>query len=233
MIKIIVRKIIPDYFINKINLITKQAQNFRSLAIDYGQWTTIRDWNSVDESAVPTPWYTYPTTEYLSHLDLSRMSVFEYGSGNSTLWWAQKTKGVVSVEDDKEWFDKIKKNLTLEKTQYLLKTEKVNYIESATNANDIFIIDGQFRRECADHVVKVGGTSLMIILDNSDWHPETVNFLRIALNWVQIDFHGFGPINNYTWTTSIFINPKRHHELVYVKNLKSKCGLNHVASGDN
>ena len=23
---------------------------------------------------------------------------------------------------------------------------------------------------------------------------------------IEVDFHGFGPINNYTWTTSIFFN---------------------------
>lgn len=63
----------------------RQLRNFRSLASGYGQWVSIRDWHAVDGAGQPVPWYTYPATEYLSHLDLSVLSVFEYGSGNSTL----------------------------------------------------------------------------------------------------------------------------------------------------
>jgi hypothetical protein len=46
----------------------------------------------------------------------------------------------------------------------------------------------------------------MIILDNSDWYKETSKYLRDELDLIEVDFHGFGPINNYTWTTSIFLS---------------------------
>jgi hypothetical protein len=232
MIKNFLKIMLPQFLIEKMMKIIKQVHNFRALSVEYGQWSTIKDWNSVDESGYPTPWYTYPATEYLSHLDFTKMTIFEYGSGNSTLWWSQRAENILSVEDDENWFEKIKNPLQKKGTQYLLKTNKLEYIEAAYNSNDVFIIDGQFRRECAEHVAKVGGAAAMIILDNSDWYPSTVEFLRNSLNWVQVDFHGFGPINNYTWTTSIFINPIRHHELVYIKKLRSKCGLVQVANGD-
>jgi hypothetical protein len=225
MIKRIVKTVIPTVALERLQRIKKQVRNLRSLAYDYGQWTTIRDWNSIDENGDPIPWYTYPTTEYIAHLNLSWMTIFEYGSGNSTLWWAKRSKSVVSVEDDEEWFEKVRQNLSSGRTQYHLKTRKEDYVTAALNDADIFIIDGKYRKECAEHIVKIGGAGVMIILDNSDWHPEIVEFLRSSLGWLQIDFHGFGPINNYTWTTSVFINPKRHQELVYGSNLKSKCGL--------
>lgn len=72
----------------------------------------------------------------------------------------------------------------------------------------------------------------MLILDNSDWYPSTIKYLQKNLNWVQIDFHGFGPINSYTWTTSIFVNPDRVSEISYRKSLTSKCGLKQSAEGD-
>jgi len=74
---------------------------------------------------------------------------------------------------------------------------------------------------------------VIVIFDNSDWYPKTVEFLRENLGWVQIDFHGFGPINNYTWTTSLFVNPQRHHELKYSRSLASNCALIQVAKGDH
>lgn len=205
-----------------------------SLARDYGQWKTIRDWNSADENGSPIPWYTYPTTEYLTHLDLSRFQVFEYGSGNSTLWWASRVKQVISVEDDEAWHAKIKEALesSFEHANYHLQKEKDRYVAMATKGSDIFIVDGKYRRECAEHVVNLCGGGVMLIFDNSDWYPKTIDFIRRNLRWMQIDFHGFGPINNYTWTTSIFVNPERHHELLYNKALNSKCGIAQMADAD-
>jgi len=157
VVKKLVKSAIPRVALERIQRVRKQIRNFGNLAIDYGQWETIRDWNSVDENHNPIPWYTYPATEYLSHLDLTRMKVFEYGSGNSTLWWAARSKSVESVEDDKEWFEKINTNLGAEQVRYLLEIEKDAYISAASKDADIFIIDGKYRRECAEHVVKIGG----------------------------------------------------------------------------
>lgn len=232
MIKKIVHTLVPKAVVERVQRVREQIRNFRSLARDYGQWATIRDRNSVDEFGNPIPWYTYPTTEYLSHFNFEQFSVFEFGSGNSTLWWAGRCQSIDSVEDDQDWHAKISKTLISDSASYLLETEKDAYISSASAAADIFVIDGKHRRECAEEIVKICGGGVMIILDNSDWYPKTATFLRDKLAWVQIDFHGFGPINNYTWTTSIFLNPIRHQELIYSHSLKPKCGLVQVAAGD-
>ncbi len=91
----------------KIQSYLRQIKNFNILANIYGQWTTIRDWDCKDSAGAPIPWYTYPAIEYLMHLDLSDMSVFEFGSGKSTIWWAGNALKVHSVEDDSTWFLKI------------------------------------------------------------------------------------------------------------------------------
>jgi hypothetical protein len=231
MIKKIMNSVLPKAALEHLQRARKQIGNFGILACDYGQWLTIRSWSSVDKVGNPIPWYTYPATEYLLHLDFSRLAVFEYGSGNSTLWWAKRAKSVFSVEDDKDWFEKISNNLASGSIQYLLETNKNSYVSSAPKNVDVFIIDGKHRRECAEHVVKLG-VGVMLILDNSDWYPGTVEYLKASLGWFQIDFHGFGPINNYTWTTSVFVNLQRHNELIYSGKLNPKCGLNQVAGGD-
>ena len=104
----------------------------------------------------------------------------------------------------------------------VIKKNFSKYISLANDSFDIFIIDGKYQKECLDYIVKLK-TGVMIILDNADWYPNAVGFLQDKLQWIQIDFHGFGPINNYTWTTSLFINPRRHTELRYCSALKSKC----------
>lgn len=45
----------------------------------------------------------------------------------------------------------------------------------------------------------------LMILDNSDWYPNTAAYLR-ERGLIQIDMHGFGPVNPYTWTTSLFLD---------------------------
>jgi hypothetical protein len=172
----------------------------------------------------------------LSHLDLSSFKVFEYGSGNSTLWWAERSKQVTSVEDDELWYEKIKLLLKSQNVEYCLEKNPQKYFTMATNYFEVLIVDGKYRRECLNHIVnlkKIGGRGgVMLIFDNSDWYPNTVRFLQEKLGWMQIDFHGYGPINDYTWTTSIFMNPARYSELRYVNDLKSQCSLQVVADDD-
>jgi hypothetical protein len=227
MIKKFVGYVIPKKIKEYMQRLLKQVSNFKKLALNYGQWRTIRDWSSVDKSGAPIPWFTYPTTEFLSHLDLSSLKVFEYGSGNSTLWWAARSKQVTSVEDDELWYEKIKLLLKSQNVEYRLEKNPLKYFTSATNDFEVLIVDGSYRHECLNHIVNLKkiktGVCVMLIFDNSDWYPNTMRFLQEKLGWMQIDFHGFGPINNYTWTTSIFINPARYSELRYVKDLKSQC----------
>lgn len=232
MIKKVVRTLLPHHTVEKIQRFRRQVSNFKSLAEDYGQWRSVRSWDSIDGGEQPIPWYTYPAIEFLSHLDLSNFKVFEYGSGNSTLWWANHASQVMAVEDDEVWYQRIKAQLSATNVIYLLEKDRQSYCSMATRGFDIFIVDGKYRRECLDHVIDLEGKGIMIILDNADWYPKAVQFVQEKLGWMQVDFHGFGPINGYTWTTSIFVNPARYHELRYRTALKSQCGLVQQADGD-
>ena len=90
----------------------KQLQNFYILAIQYGQYQTMSRWECVDKEKSKIPWYTYPAIEYLNNIDFTDKIVFEYGSGNSSFYWAGKAKFVYSVEHNKEWYLKIKDQIS-------------------------------------------------------------------------------------------------------------------------
>jgi len=90
--------------------IKKLLKNFKILAIDFGQWQSIKKNISINKNNNPIPWYTYPAFEYLTQIDFSHKSVFEWGAGNSSLFWAQRAKEVISVESDKDWFNIINNN---------------------------------------------------------------------------------------------------------------------------
>ncbi len=186
----------------------KQLQNFNTLAVKYGQYRTIRRWECVDADNAKIPWYTYPAIEYLNSIDFHGMVVFEYGSGNSSAYWARKAKCVYSVEHERKWYEEIKRAVADNQVIELCEKEEdyVNAIGRLPEKVDVIVIDGLYRQACAelvhDHLADDG----IVILDNADWHRTTSRYLRDNLNLLQVDFHGFGPINPYTWTTSIFIS---------------------------
>ena len=213
---------------NRVRSYLRQIKNFNILANIYGQWATIRERDCKDSAGDPIPWYTYPAIEYLMHLNLSGMSVFEYGSGNSTIWWARNALKVHSVEDDSTWLLKIQE--TINKGRYSIKYDfkerKEDYVNACVGVYDITIFDGKFRSDCVRKYLENSIFGAMLIFDNSDRYPFSMEKIRRKLKWVELDFHGFGPINGYTWTTSIFINPAKLNEIKYKKNLASLSGLN-------
>jgi hypothetical protein len=66
----------------------------------------------VDKEGKPLPWVTYGFIDFISDKLNKNMDIFEYGSGNSTLWYAEKVNSVTSVEHNKIWYEKIKKKRT-------------------------------------------------------------------------------------------------------------------------
>lgn len=172
---------------------------------DYGHHQSVLLGKPVDSDLNPIPWYTYPAIEYLKQFDFSDQNIFEYGSGNSSIFWASLAKSVTSVERDASWFEVISKskssNLNISLKEQ--KSEYVNFIESGNILYDLIVIDGAYRYECAKVAVKYLSDDGFIVVDNSERYPKLCSDIRNN-NLIQVDFFGFGPINYYTWTTSLF-----------------------------
>lgn len=57
------------------------------------------------------PWLTFAATRFLERHLHRGMRVFEYGSGGSTVFLAQRVASVVSVEHDAAWADSVRAEL--------------------------------------------------------------------------------------------------------------------------
>ena len=55
----------------------------------------------------PIPWITYPALMVLQRVVAAEHKVFEYGCGNSSLWWSEYVSEVVSVEHNETWANKV------------------------------------------------------------------------------------------------------------------------------
>lgn len=184
-------------------------RNCRILAVEHGQWRSIRERKATDAVGEPIPWYTYPAIEYLRSFVFEERDVFEFGAGNSSLFWARRSRSVISVEDDLKWFQHIDSRgkgnqVVIHRSQ---EEDYVRCLSEQGRCFDIIVIDGKWRMKCAVEAVKYLERGGMIVLDNSDRIEEmSVGAFLRGQGFLQIDFSGFGPINGYCWTTSIFMS---------------------------
>jgi len=187
--------------------VRKIIENIKILFNDKGLLNSIINELPLDGKGIPIPWYTYPIIDYLNQLDFSQCSALEFGSGYSTLFWSNVAHKVFCVERSKSWYFKILKEIDSDNIEILLIEDSTKYVEFLKSISkqkfDVVIIDGRDRFRTATYAhyaLKSGG---VLIFDNSDWYPASCTFLRDK-KYTQVDFCGFGPINNYTWCTSIF-----------------------------
>jgi hypothetical protein len=64
--------------------------------------------NSLDDVS---PWMTFPAIRFLDHFLKAGMRVFEYGSGGSTLFFAERAGQVVSAEHDPAWATPVRERI--------------------------------------------------------------------------------------------------------------------------
>lgn len=176
-----------------------------SLLIAHGHAVSRREGKPIDRDGKPLPWYTYPAIAYLSSIDLRDKDVFEFGAGNSSLFWAERVRSLVSVEHVPEWHG-IVKSRARPNQEVLLETDPDAYVASVRRAGrkyGVVVVDGLRRHSCARAALDCLADDGLIVLDNADWWPQTAALLRQA-DLLEVDFTGFGPVLNNTWTTSVF-----------------------------
>lgn len=119
------------------------------------------------------PWMNYSMIHLFNERLHSDLTVFEYGSGSSTMYFAERVKEITSIEYDHDWYDKV-----LEYTSEM-QNASVNFIPLSDDYHrsiaqlgkgkkfDLVIVDGRHRVESAifsfDHISENG----VIILDDT------------------------------------------------------------------
>jgi Methyltransferase domain len=180
----------------------------RILWRDYGHFQSVIAGAAVDRAGDPLPWYTYPAIDFLAQLDFSEKSVFEYGSGMSTLFWARMASRVVSVEDEDKWFLALSAELPAN-AKLIHEPDLAKYPDVIRSEGkfDVIVVDGpargHTRLKCSRAAVAALREGGLVILDNSDWLPESSNLLRDS-GLLEVDFTGFAPICGHVQTTSLY-----------------------------
>jgi hypothetical protein len=163
----------------------------------------------VDKESKPLLWVTYGFIDFISDKLNKNMDIFEYGSGNSTLWYAKRVSSVTSVEHDENWYERIKssmpKNVTISYQELIYNEE---YSKSSNNSDikfDIIIVDGRDRVNCVKSAINSIQGNGIIVLDDSEReaYKEGIEFL-LNHNFKKLDFWGISSGLFYKKCTTIF-----------------------------
>ena len=167
----------------------------------------------VDKDGSPIPWYTYTAIEFLSQFCYKDLSVFEYGSGNSTLYWSARAAQVTSVEHNPQWYSQMQRVYADRgNVACILQPDSERYVSSLSQKYDVIVIDANWRdacSACALQYIKEGG---MIIIDDTERSlsdPEYQRALKLLeedSRFIRVDFSGFAPLVDYTKTTTVFLS---------------------------
>ncbi len=177
------------------------------LRSQYGFVRSADEQRPIDGRSRPLPLYTYPAIEFLAQFDYGDKRVFEYGAGSSTLFWMERAGRVVSVENDRTWYERLKSVVRGNVELRLEEDDGYPFcIESYDEAFDVIIIDGiGYRYDCAALAIKKLAPGGVIVLDNADWYPRSAEMLRQS-KLLQVDMSGFKPTESHTSTTSLFFD---------------------------
>lgn len=137
------------------------------------------------------------------------MSVFEYGCGESTLWWSSRVKEVISVEHDKDWHENIArrtpKNVNLMHIELDYGGSYSRKIMEYREKFDIVVVDGRDRVNCVMNSLGALKPWGVIIFDNSDRKEYERGFHFLSDHgFRKIEFVGFAPIVSIKSETGIF-----------------------------
>ena len=167
----------------------------------------------VDADGHPLPWYTYPAIHFLGLRVPPTARVFEFGCGQSTLWWADHVEHVTAVEHEARWAARMRPALPTNATLIEIGlSEDGDYCRAAGSSGDgpfdVIVVDGRDRANCVRQSVEQITPEGVIVLDNANRGRY-----RQARNWIvgegfaELPFRGNAPRGARLWDTTVFYRP--------------------------
>lgn len=203
-------------FISKIGTIVTDPKTIRELLrfrfVGYlketGWIESIRQQQPVDQDGKPLPWMTLPFIHFLDSRLTSSMTIFEFGSGNSTKYFRRKVDSVRSIEHDPAWFERLQNDDIRGIIEFQPLDEADRYEKKAVASGKqyhIIVVDGRRRVRCIINSISALRSDGVMVLDDSEReeYAEGVQFLH-QHGFKRLDFWGMAPGMHDNKCTSLF-----------------------------
>lgn len=202
-------KISPLSLLNPTKLRVLLSLGVKGYLADRGWFDANKTRTAIDRYGNPLPWVTYAFIDFIADRLDKTQDIFEFGSGNSTRFYAERTKSVVSVEHDRDWLE-TSSTLGLPNVEmiYCDVLPGGDYCKSAQRADKrfhIIIVDGRDRVNCCKEALEALTEDGVVVLDDSErtkYEPALHFFEENGFR--HLPFTGMAPGVIISKRTSIF-----------------------------
>lgn len=178
-----------------------------SIIKDYGWFQSFYTKQSVDKNGNPIPWFTYSFSKFFEPRLTKEMNVFEYGCGNSTIWFAERVKSIRSVEHAEEWVNLMSPKLPAN-AEIIHRDLENGYADEVTNSKtkfEVIIIDGRKRVSSTLASIPMLAENGVLIFDNANRDDYKPAFEALdKAGYRRLDFWGPVPVTSIESLTSLF-----------------------------
>ena len=174
---------------------------------EVGWLRSILEEKPIDRHGSAVPWFSYPFFYFLDERLRKGLSVFEYGSGQSTFYYAQKGIRVSSVEHNAAWLPEVPAAYR-DKVQVHFIEDIAQYAKSILEFKarfDIVVVDGIERVACLRESLAALHEHGVLVLDDSQRseYEEGIRYLR-AQGFKVLHFWGMKPMGYDLTSTTLF-----------------------------
>jgi len=167
------------------------------------------------------PWLPFELTDWIDNYVTRDMNVFEFGSGGSTIYLAQRVGHLTTIEHDPAWHNMLSQELKrrqLDNVTYLLREPEPaggkpheyrdNYGTTYANmdfrryvtaideypdhAFDLVLVDGRARKFCLEHSISKIRPNGYLLMDNSN-ADEYVDFVAALEKYPGFKVNSISP----------------------------------------
>lgn len=173
-----------------------------------GFFRSVASRRPVRADGTPLPWMNYCAISFLEERLGPELTIFEYGSGNSTLFFAERVASVVALEADRKWYDYVRGEMPANVTMLYHDPAEPGYVDAIATTNrryDIVIVDADERVACLlnspDHLSERG----VVILDDAQREEYQQGCAQMrAKGFRQLNLEGLKPAGIRFYRTTIF-----------------------------
>ena len=151
----------------------------------------------------------YAVVAFLERRLNKTLSVFEYGSGYSTLFYARCARSVISVEYDQAWYasigPRLPPNASLLFVPHDVDGEYCRAIARTGEYFDVVVVDGRDRVNCVRQGMQALSSRGVIVLDDSERAKYASAISHAQQNgFLSVDFEGLKPTDS-SWCRSTIL----------------------------
>jgi hypothetical protein len=199
--------------LRKIGLAGSIQLYLQSALKEDGWFRSFHAQQPIDKNGNPLPWYCYSFIKFLAPRITPEMKVFEFGAGNSTLWYASKVKSITAVENNQEWVAKLTPLLPNNAKVIFRDIEKdkesyINEVKKEGILYDLIVVDGRRRNDCVMASLDCLSPKGVLVLDNAERQDYTpCRQFMLEKGFKCIDFHGMPVGSHINSITAIYYRP--------------------------